>query len=235
VRTPLDLLRGHVIDACILTPTQLDESSQDLLRIELYHSTIDLTVFGPRSRDELSPRGVRYEDLLDDGHHFSLKLFGFLPLSCRQASRSWFQMMHPPAERQDPPSVDGPASSLKVAFLTPEMRRTITTPFLVDSSQPRCYRESLVILKENAQQPRFLELLDAIQPVFSPSAGGGVDDPIGDASAPQFRCRLSQRNGGARGVPGGAKKQGATVLSVLAVTVHRWVHLGSSELKLNDR
>jgi hypothetical protein len=184
---PLDLLRGHVIDACILTPTQLDDSSQDLLRVELYHSTIDLAMFRPRSKDEQSPRGISYEDLLSDGHHFSLKLFSFLPRSCQQASRFWFQKIHPPAEQQNPPTVDRPGSDLEVAFLTPEMRHAITTPFLVDSSQPRFYRESLVILKENAHQPRFLELLDAIQPVFSPSAR--VAEPLMNRSEMRQRRR----------------------------------------------
>jgi hypothetical protein len=66
------------------------------------------------------------------------------------------------------------------------MRRSITTPFLVDSSQPRFYRESLVVLRENACEPRFLELLEAIEPVFSQSAGVGAPSSH-RSEAPQRR------------------------------------------------
>ncbi|MEB3263897.1 MAG: hypothetical protein VKJ66_05955 [Synechococcus sp.] len=86
----LDLLRGKIIDACILTPTQLQEASDDLFCIELYQSLIDLIIFPPGSGQDLSSLGARLDDLLSDGHPLKLKIFDFLPRSCRQASRFWF-------------------------------------------------------------------------------------------------------------------------------------------------
>lgn len=170
---PLDLLREHVIDACILTPTQIDDSSHDLLRIELYSSTIDLTIFSSRPPDQDSVREGACVDLLDNDQPIALKLFAFLPRSCQRASRLWFQKISAgfPVDRKL--STDSQGSQLHVAFLTPEMRRSLTSPFLVHNSQPRPYRESLVVLRDNARESRFLELLHTLQPAFWKSAGAG--------------------------------------------------------------
>lgn len=167
----LDLLRGKVVDACILTPTQLDESSQDLFCIELYQSLVDLIIFSPGSPQEPSSLGGGLDDLLSDGHSLALKIVEFLPRSCRQASRFWFQKMPNGVDPEVPFSADRPRSVVEVAFLTPEMRRAVASPFLVDSSQVRAYRETLVILRENAHEPRFLELFEAVQPAFAHAAG----------------------------------------------------------------
>lgn len=171
---PLDLLRDHVIDACILTPTQLEDAAGDLLRIELYQSSIDLTVFQPDSADPPPPRQTGCEELLEEGRPLTLQQFGFLPRSCRRASRLWFQKMAAAAAEEASPGAAVADSRLRVAFLTPEMRRTVTTPFVVDHSHPRSYREHLVILREHACEPLFQQLLDAVQPVFTRIGEEGV-------------------------------------------------------------
>ncbi|MEB3263896.1 MAG: hypothetical protein VKJ66_05950 [Synechococcus sp.] len=87
---------------------------------------------------------------------------------------------------EDPSATDYHRCDVEVAFLTPEMRRAIASPFLVDSSQVRAYRESLVILRENAHEPRFVELFDAIQPVFARAAG--LEEPSWNRSPSRVRC-----------------------------------------------
>ncbi len=165
---PLELLRQHVIDACLVTPTQIGAPGDDLLCIDLVHSVIDLTIFAPPAAQFRDLERTCLASLLESAPSFQLELFDFLPRSCREISQRWFQTHIAPAGVSDPADHDpaSPHNPVKVAFLTPEMRTTLNAPFLVDSSRPRSYRETLVVLREHGGEPRFLELLDALQSAF---------------------------------------------------------------------
>lgn len=165
---PLQLLRQHVIDACLVTPTQIEASGDDLLCIDMVHSVIDLTIFDPASAESPAPQRTCLASLLEAAPSFQLELFDFLPRTCREISQRWFHTHFANAEASDVADPDSASlrKQVRVAFLTPEMRATLNSPFLVDSSRPRSYRETLVVLRENGREPRFLELLDALQSVF---------------------------------------------------------------------
>lgn len=162
---PLDLLRQHVIDACLLTPTQIEAAAEDLFRIDLVHSVIDLTFF-PAAAETLGSQAQLHDSLLEDPSGFQLQLFGFLPHSCREISQRWFASLFGASRRSPGAAAPPTAEIMQVAFLTPEMRDMVRSPFLVDPSWPRSYRETLVVLRQNAGEPRFHELADALQSAF---------------------------------------------------------------------
>lgn len=169
---PLDLLRQHVLDACLVTPTQIGPAAEDLVCIDLVHSMIDLTILSGPSAPSQAPERRSLASVLEEGPPVRLRLFDFLPRSCREISQRWFETIFPPTES---PAAAAAAprpeqEPVQVAFLTPEMRSMVSTPCEVDSSLPRSYRETLVVLRENASEPRFLELLDALRPAFLASA-----------------------------------------------------------------
>ncbi|MFZ9752472.1 MAG: hypothetical protein ACO3B3_02800 [Cyanobium sp.] len=168
---PLELLRARVIDAALLTPTQLTQAGDDLITEAIYVSQIELTVF---PETELSdPQGV-YQTLRDRGE-LVLRLPPFLPSSCLQRCRVWFNQLRPR------PALSGVAvrpigagqvtPELSVAFLTPEMRRVQERPFLVDPThEPRPYAESLVVLAELAEEAAVVRLRDHLSTLFRPDS-----------------------------------------------------------------
>lgn len=156
---PVALLRERIIDACLVTPTQMPADPGGLAIFEIYRSPIELTILTPRGGG-----APPLERALEEGS-LNLRLFPFLPGSCREASRRWFDRLRPPTARHlDSRRTAGQASDgLEVAFLTPQMRRFIDRPFLVDATAPRPYCERLLVRAENAEEPRFLALLDHLQ------------------------------------------------------------------------
>jgi hypothetical protein len=167
---PLELLRQNVIDACLVTPTQIEHPAEDLVRIDLVHSVIDLTIFAMPAAESSAPQRASLAALLEQAPSFQLELFDFLPRTCREISRRWFETLFGPKVPDTAAAGDRVEhGQVKVAFLTPEMRGRLTSPFLVDPSCPRSYRESLVVLRDNAGEPRFLELLAALQSAFCAS------------------------------------------------------------------
>ncbi len=166
---PLELLRARVIDAALLTPTQLTEAGDDLIFEEIYASQIELTVF---PETELSDPQGAYQSLRDRGE-LQLRLPPFLPSSCLQRCRVWFNQLLPRpalnAVAVRPLRVARATPELSVAFLTPEMRRVQGRPFLVDPTlEPRHYAESLVMLAELAEEPAMVRLRDHLSSVFLP-------------------------------------------------------------------
>jgi hypothetical protein len=166
---PLELLRARVIDAALLTPSQLTQASVDLMTEEIYGSQIELTVF---PETELSdPQGV-YQTLRDRGE-LVLRLPPFLPNSCLQRCRVWFNQLLPgpalSAVAVGPIRAGRVTPELSVAFLTPEMRRVQDLPFLVDPThEPRHYAESLVVLAELAEEAAMVRLRDHLSTLFLP-------------------------------------------------------------------
>lgn len=155
---PVALLRERIIDACLVTPTQMPADTGGLAMFEIYRSPIELTILSPRGGGDPPLRRALEEGRLD------LRLFPFLPRSCREASRKWFERLrqsmghHPESRRAREAS-----AGLEVAFLTPQMRRFIDRPWVVDAATPRHYCERLLVRAEKAQEPLFLALLDHLQ------------------------------------------------------------------------
>jgi hypothetical protein len=128
---PITLLRERIIDAALVTPTQIPERVSDLKLVDLYRRPIELTLLAGGSSPSASGEPV-------------LKLLPFLPRSCRERSLEWFKGL----TGSDWTRPDG---SPAVAFLTLEMREAQSLPWTVDASfEPYPYVERLVVLAENA-------------------------------------------------------------------------------------
>jgi hypothetical protein len=150
---PVALLRDRVVDACIVTPTQLPSATDDLLLLDLYRRPIEFTVFATASGLAASELGCGcLEPSL-----WQLQLLPFLPRSCRERSWQWFQALQPPAAAHH---AQGEAvTPMPVAFLTPEMRQAQARPCCVsDAVDPYPYVERLAVLAENASEPALQRL-----------------------------------------------------------------------------
>lgn len=178
---PLQLLRERVIDACLLTPTQL-VAADDLLTTTFYSSSIDLTLLqGEVCRSPASDFRITIHKACDDPSRFGLTLLPFLPGSCLEATRRWFQATFR-REGDDGSTETSHRTDYQVAFLTPEMRRDLQTPLLIDDSFSKPYTESLVVLVENAAEPSFLNLVDALM-----ESAGRLGQERGDTALPRLR------------------------------------------------
>jgi hypothetical protein len=163
----LDLLRGHVIDAALLTPTQLALQPRDDLEVfDLYDTRIDLHHLGSVPREgRQDPSREEAIDLLGCSR---LELLPFLPASCCDSSRLRFEQLRsqlglPTAE---PPGVvaNGDSALLApVAFLTPVMALGVAhqRPLTLELDWP--YRESLAVLRCQADQPAIQSLVEKLR------------------------------------------------------------------------
>lgn len=135
---PVHLLRERIIDACLITPTQIPSCSEDLVLLDLVHRPIELTVFagGPWP--------------LERGSSQQLRLLPFLPASCRDRSREWFEAL---LQGGAAPSHHLCEPGECMAFLTPEMRLAQDRPWRVDVGfEPYPYVERLAVLAEHAHE-----------------------------------------------------------------------------------
>ena len=160
---PVALLRDRVIDACLVTPTQLPAGADDLLLLDLYRRPIEFTVLGVDPGSSASA----LKDRCLHSHRWELELLPFLPRSCRDRSQEWFQALQQ--------SLAGCGSrrqaedALPVAFLTPEMRQAQDRPCWVnDAVDAYPYVERLVVLAENAAQPAVQRLQNHLLAQSSP-------------------------------------------------------------------
>lgn len=171
---PVELLRDRVIDACLLTPTQIPEYREDLMLVDLLHRPIELTVF---HRGDVDKPQQAWRQLQAEGE-LVLRQLPFLPRTCLQRSQEWFAALQAPgsgaaaapepgvpnrtpAQAVAQPEQDPP---LSVAFLTPEMRSAQGLPFAVDSEiEPYAYVERLVVLAENAQHTAMRRLREHLE------------------------------------------------------------------------
>ena len=169
---PVGLLRDRVIDACLITPTQLPWPTEDLLLLDLYRRPIELTVFDGGLSDAHQPSDLPART----AGPLHLRLLPFLPRSCRDRSREWFDALHGSAQAEGP-SAGGVCRSISghdpvsVAFLTPEMREAQERPWIVDAGlEPYPYVERLAVLVENAGQPAIQRLQEHLLEQFAPLA-----------------------------------------------------------------
>lgn len=154
---PLLLLRDHVIDACLVTPTQIEQSeSADIVFHELYQSHIDLYGLAPRrAGDQRSP------DLIDPPRILAssrLELLPFLPRSCRDSSRLRFEALRL-EQGLEPDAPTTAAPDVAVAFLTPLMAARVGAARPLKLAMEWPYRESLAVLRSHAGEPAIQELL----------------------------------------------------------------------------
>lgn len=171
---PVELLRAHVIDAALLTPTQLPAERNDLVCVELYSSPIELTVL---AESQLSDPLGTYRTLRDQGE-LVMRQPSFLPRSCLLRCQEWFGELLEPAggAAGSPAPSNGRSASeptpLSVAFLTPEMRRVQGLPCVVDeASGARPYVERLVMRAELAGEPAFLRLRKHLTTLLGSGSG----------------------------------------------------------------
>jgi len=161
---PVALLRERVIDACLVTPTQLPAEADDLLLLDLYRRPIELTVLASAHRQGSRSQG--FPSLQRGGLH--LDLLPFLPRSCQVRSREWFAALTssalPAADRARRLSCRTAGDdAMPVAFLTPEMREVQDRPWwVVDVMEPYPYVERLAVLAENASEPALHQLQDQL-------------------------------------------------------------------------
>ena len=161
---PVTLLREHILDACLVTPTQLPACQDDLVLLDLYRRPIELTLF---PKTDASPQALRDRFWWQqESGRLNLRLMPFLPDSCRQRSRHWFELLasgdrsSAASGRRFEPSPHA-GESLMVAFLTPEMREAQELPWQVeDSVEPYPYVERLAVLSDHASEPAVLRLQD---------------------------------------------------------------------------
>ena len=164
---PVTLLREHILDACLATPTQIPNERNDLCIFELHNRPIDLTLLKQHNQSERD-LADRFQWSLEQGN-LELKLMPFLPASCRKSSQKWFQYMLTPnqPERHNTkvlrPSMHSGESFL-VAYLTPEMRMAQPLPCQVEPHfEPYPYTEHLVVLAQHANEPAVLTLIESLE------------------------------------------------------------------------
>jgi hypothetical protein len=177
---PLELLRERVIDAALLTPTQMPASTEGLAVFELVHRPIELTLF-PQADPVQAFRS--FERLRASGA-LVLRSPSFLPRSCLQRCRAWFRELldgtplgagddnpraasiGPGHDRSHPA---GDPGALRVAFLTPEMQRVQGLPcHAAGDVPPRPYVERMVVLAELVEERPLLTLHRHLQSVMQP-------------------------------------------------------------------
>ena len=166
-KDPVTLLREHVLDACLASPTQIPEDRDDLFILELHNRPIDLTLLNQNNQSE-SDLADRFQWSLEKGN-LQLKLMPFLPTSCRERSQEWFNELlkiNQPEQHKtmalQPSRHSG--QSFLMAFLTPEMRMAQAMPWHVEQDfEPYTYTEHLVVLTQHANEPAMLALLESLE------------------------------------------------------------------------
>lgn len=170
---PLELLTERIIDASLLTPTQVEQISPEqaaqLVLLPIYHSSIDLLASPcPEAAAPAPPVKSPALPTRSRSPRFQLHLLPFLPQSCRLRSRECFQQM--PEEGLEPLVAAGgadPDGLYRIMFLTPEMQRLIPWPCVVDRSLDCPYTETLAFLAEHADEPSMIQLIDLLSDHFS--------------------------------------------------------------------
>ena len=166
-RDPVTLLREHVVDACLATPTQIPNNRDDLYIIELHNRPIELTLLNQNNQSE-SDLADGFQLSLEQGN-LELKLMTFLPASCRELSQQWFQEMMTinQPERLTTTVLQQSMHSgetFLMAYLTPEMRMAQPLPGLkLPHFKPYSYTEHLVLLTQHANEPAMLTLIESIE------------------------------------------------------------------------
>ena len=164
---PLQLLRSHVIDACVVTPTQMvGEAFDDLVEMELYSVPIHLYCLAGRST------GLRSDDLGDPLELVAtggLALASFLPQSCKDSSRRRFAQLladvgsgSSPAAASSQDRCPGGGTRHQLIFATPVMARLLPGAIQLRHDLQWPYSERLVVLRSLVEQPRIQRLFSDI-------------------------------------------------------------------------
>lgn len=163
---PVTLLREHILDACLATPTQIPNDRDDLIIIEVHNRPIDLTLLNQHNKSE-SDLADSFKWSLEQGS-LELKLMPFLPASCIERSQGWFQhlMQITQPERHSTtvirPSIHSGKTFL-LAYLTPEMRMAQPLPWQLETNpETYFYTEHLVVLAQHANEPAVLALIESL-------------------------------------------------------------------------
>lgn len=166
---PLELLRAHVIEACLVTPTQLAGGQhRDLALFDLYgtHIALHRVAAEPETEAPITPYAA--QNLLVHGR---LNLPPFLPGSCCASSHQRFAQLRrelglagngsaaEPRRRSEAPP--------QLVFLTPVMARGLDALRPLPLSLEWPYRESLAVLRSNADQPAVQALVERLQSQLS--------------------------------------------------------------------
>ncbi len=164
---PVTLLREHVLDACLATPTQLPHERDDLIVLELHQRPIELNL--------LNKDGLSQNELKDhfrwslENNNLELKQMPFLPTSCLERSKAWLEELSSIGQQnqKEPLSLRTSQHSgqrFVVSYLTPEMRIAQSLPWQVDDHfKPYTYIEHLIVLAKNANEPSILALMENLE------------------------------------------------------------------------
>ena len=162
---PLALLRARVIDAALLTSSQLQGDGQDLACTVLYTRPLELTFLGAPAQanpDVAVGRRLEWRDL-------PLRQPAFIPRSCRLRCQEWNAELRglEPADATRPARNLRPSQPGAVAFLTPEMRLAQALPYRVDHTvATQLYEERLVMLADLALEPPLMALREHLERLF---------------------------------------------------------------------
>lgn len=155
---PLQLLRSHVIDACVVTPTQmLGEPSDDLVQIDLYSVPIHLYCLADRTMDRCADDLGDPLELVATG---GLALASFLPQSCKRSSRQRFRTLV--SASRCPQARHAADRSHRLTFATPVMARLLPGAIQLRHDLQWPYNERLVVLRSLVDQPRIHRLISDI-------------------------------------------------------------------------
>ena len=164
---PVTLVREHVLDACLATPTQIPDDRDDLFILELHQRPIDLTLLH-HTKESQGDLEDRFRWSLENGN-LELELMPFLPASCCERSQQWFEellkLSNPDEQAGTAPGpASHPGESFPMAYLTPEMRMAQPMAFQVyEDFEPYTYTEHLIVLKQHANEPAIQALIVSLQ------------------------------------------------------------------------
>ena len=164
---PVTLLREHVLDACLATPTQMPRARDDLIVIELHQRPINLTLLNKNGHSQDTLKDNFRWSLEED--NLELKLMPFLPTSCLERSQEWLKDLKVigQSNRNEPMALRSSqylGESFVVSYLTPEMRMAHSLPWQVNNEfDPYTYTENLVVLAKNGNEPSILVLMESLK------------------------------------------------------------------------
>lgn len=157
---PVSLLQDRVIDACLVTPTQMLAVPPDFCTIDIYQSEIQLMALA----GDRTPFVSEYHE----ARNCRLPLLDFLPDSCRCASRIWFDR-HFGMVDFDAGELEAARTFEEYAYLTPAMVQASGIAGRPQCSSPRPYTERLVVRQEHRDHPDVQELLTELSDWFGRS------------------------------------------------------------------
>ena len=149
-----------------MTPTQTPSVDPDLYAVDIYQDDICLMALAG-DRDVFVPE-------YGDSAGCRLRLFDFLPHSCKLASKHWFECRFGMVESDSSKSEICPQSFVHVAYLTSTMAQALGIAACQDRSSPRPYVERLVVRHEHRERPEFQQLVIELSCGLSQSHRGPV-------------------------------------------------------------